>query len=375
MSALTREDVVSRYKLIQEIVTDVFKKDVHYGKPYGGSNKEVLLKAGAEVLNVTFQLCPEYKTEVVDLGNGHREYRVETRIISQTTGTAISGGVGSCSTMEIKYRWRNIDEATEIPVSETAWNLKRSGDLKGMKRLLREELENNGIDIPEDANVGFVKTPDGWFISIKAKSENPDIADTYNTVWKQAKKRSHIDATLTALGISSMFTQDVDEFPDYDRENEDKSSGDERKPTSPPPKSSGGQNTRSRGDRSSQAKNEGGPPPGVETKKPVSADLMSQVEDLVGYVPEDQKNEIRKMLIGKPSERKISNVLSYLRARKVAYETLYNLIDSTPEDPKHPLHKTTSEISDRLAAASKTSEVEEITNEVAKLHVDLQKSS
>jgi hypothetical protein len=39
--------------------------------------------------------------------------------------------------------------------------------------------------------------------------ENADIADVYNTVLKMAKKRAHIDATLTATGAADMFTQDL----------------------------------------------------------------------------------------------------------------------------------------------------------------------
>jgi hypothetical protein len=45
----------------------------------------------------------------------------------------------------------------------------------------------------------------------KAKYENPDIADVYNTCLKMAKKRALVDATLTATGASDFFTQDVED--------------------------------------------------------------------------------------------------------------------------------------------------------------------
>lgn len=45
-----------------------------------------------------------------------------------------------------------------------------------------------------------------------AKTENPDIADTYNTVLKMASKRSLIDATLKATGGSCEFTQDIEDM-------------------------------------------------------------------------------------------------------------------------------------------------------------------
>jgi hypothetical protein len=42
--------------------------------------------------------------------------------------------------------------------------------------------------------------------------ESEDPADQYNTVLKMAKKRAHVDATLTATAASDIFTQDVEDF-------------------------------------------------------------------------------------------------------------------------------------------------------------------
>ncbi len=44
------------------------------------------------------------------------------------------------------------------------------------------------------------------------RKENPDIADTYNTVLKMAKKRAFVDASLTATAASDIFTQDVEDM-------------------------------------------------------------------------------------------------------------------------------------------------------------------
>jgi hypothetical protein len=46
----------------------------------------------------------------------------------------------------------------------------------------------------------------------EGRSENPDIADLYNTVLKMAKKRAFVDATITATAASDFFTQDVEDF-------------------------------------------------------------------------------------------------------------------------------------------------------------------
>ena len=88
--------------------------------------------------------------------NGHREYDVTCTMFGPD-GAMLGQGVGSGSTMEKKYRYRK----------------------EGEKRI-----------------------------------ENEDIADTYNTVLKMAKKRAQIDATLTVTGAADMFTQDLIENED-----------------------------------------------------------------------------------------------------------------------------------------------------------------
>jgi len=42
--------------------------------------------------------------------------------------------------------------------------------------------------------------------------QNPDVADTINTVLKMAKKRAHVDAAIALARCSDMFTQDVEDF-------------------------------------------------------------------------------------------------------------------------------------------------------------------
>jgi len=42
--------------------------------------------------------------------------------------------------------------------------------------------------------------------------ENTDLADTYNTVLKMAKKRALVDATLTATAASDIFNQDLEDY-------------------------------------------------------------------------------------------------------------------------------------------------------------------
>lgn len=192
----TAVQVKAQVQVIQEIMRDIMIKDTHYGEIPGCGKKPALLKAGAEVLAMTFRLAPSYKIERLDLPGGHREYIITCELRHIETGTLFGAGVGSCSTMESKYRWRVSDdfEVTDLPIPK---------DSKERKSEYRKQ--------------GFAmkKIDNEWkwvrFIGDGSRVENPDIADQYNTVLKMGKKRAQVDATLTALAASDIFTQDIEE--------------------------------------------------------------------------------------------------------------------------------------------------------------------
>jgi hypothetical protein len=146
-AAMSLKQVTDRVNLVHKVLETVMKNGTHYGTVPGCGNKKVLLKPGADVLAMTFRLVPQFKVERNDLENGHREYDVTCSMFGPD-GTLLGQGVGSASTMEKKYRYRG-------------------------------------------------------------GQENPDIADVYNTVLKIAKKRAHIDATLTCTAAADLFTQDL----------------------------------------------------------------------------------------------------------------------------------------------------------------------
>ncbi len=47
---------------------------------------------------------------------------------------------------------------------------------------------------------------------------NDDLADQYNTVLKMANKRSLIAAVLNVTGASDIFTQDIEDMPEFNKE-------------------------------------------------------------------------------------------------------------------------------------------------------------
>lgn len=210
------EQVQVQVQKIQTLMKSVMHEGEHYGK-IPGCDKTCLMKSGAEKLNFVFRLAPEFEIKQTDLPNFHREYQVKCVIKVIGTGVVVAEGVGSCSTMESKYRWRkNYLETLVGAVPAAYWNVPKD-DPDRMKK-------QNAIlaDIFGPGKYKTKKTDEGWKVlrleGEEGRKENEDIADTYNTVLKMAKKRAHVDATITACAASDIFTQDLDENLPGDRE-------------------------------------------------------------------------------------------------------------------------------------------------------------
>jgi len=129
-----------------------------------------------------------------DLGRGHREYIIRCELYHIGTGRFLGAGVGSCSTMESKYRYRDAFEVTGKPVPQAYWK-DRNASLLGGSGFRPKKIDGQ------------------WqIVKVTERQENPDIADTFNTVLKMAKKRAHNDAVLTATAASDIFTQDLEDL-------------------------------------------------------------------------------------------------------------------------------------------------------------------
>ena len=203
---MTALQVRTQVNLIQEVMKGVMKEDQHFGKIPGCGNKPTLLKPGAEKLSMTFRLRPIIDNtsdiRITDLGEGHREIQIYCHITSMA-GVELATGVGSCSTMESKYRYRGGEKKpTGKAVPKEYWNLKKEGNTGEAQAL----IGGRGF--------GTAKINGSWEIcELGDKMENVDIADTYNTVLKMAKKRAFVDGILSATSASDIFTQDIEDFP------------------------------------------------------------------------------------------------------------------------------------------------------------------
>jgi len=199
-----REDIVT-------VMKEIMVEGIHYGLIPGCGDKPSLFKAGAEIICSTFHVAPKYRETVIDMGNGHREYSYVCELYT-LNGLFLGSGVGSCSTMESKYRYVNDAVNTGQEVPKSYWK-DRDQSLIGGKGYTPKKVDGK------------------WFIfHSEGKKERDDIADTYNTVKKMGKKRSHTDATLTAFAMSDKCTQDIEEL---EPEEKSKSGPDQAKNVTP----------------------------------------------------------------------------------------------------------------------------------------------
>lgn len=181
--SLTAGEMKAQVQLIQQVMSEVMVKEVHYGTIPGCGVKPALLKPGAEKLMMTFRLAADPHVVEVPTEDGIT-FRVFCRITNQATGIFLGNGIGECSSKEEKYNWRKA-------VCDGEYN-----------------------DTPEDRRRGkWAKGYDGKpDYQIKQVRMNP--ADVANTILKMAKKRALVDAILTVTAASDIFEQDLEEMPE-----------------------------------------------------------------------------------------------------------------------------------------------------------------
>lgn len=197
---MTSYQISQQVQDIQRLMKEVMKDGSHFGTIPGCGDRPTLLQPGAQKLCLMFMLADDYQIEQTDMANGHREYRVKCTLTHKSNGIVQGSGYGICSTMESKYRYRvGPTEFTGKPVPSEYWDNGRDQSLLGGKGYTAKKNPETGM----------------WEIAKRGeKVENPDIADTYNTVLKMACKRALVHATLNTTAASDIFAQDLEDLPD-----------------------------------------------------------------------------------------------------------------------------------------------------------------
>lgn len=184
VAAVSVQETLQNMRVVQQVMQTVMKKDTHYGV-IPGCKQPSLYKAGSEALLSTFHIAVEPTVEefisrdargrVVEI-----RYRVKCTGRHIGTGREVGYGVGECSTGEDKYAWRRAVCLEEYDATEET-----------------------------DRRINWSK-----YQGKVQKTEQVRVspADVANTVLKMAKKRAQIDLTLTALGCSDIFAQDLEDL-------------------------------------------------------------------------------------------------------------------------------------------------------------------
>lgn len=183
--AINPVQAIEQAKKLSDIVrvmrADVLRANVDYGV-IPGTNKPTLLKPGAERLCSALGLNPKFdfmdKVEVWNPDAPLFNYTVICRLIHIESGSEIATGIGSCNSMESKYRWRNM------------WP---------------SDAQKAGVDTD-----GLRKNKKGQYMV-----PNDDVFGIVNTIQKMACKRALIAAVLIGANASEFFTQDIEDMRDF----------------------------------------------------------------------------------------------------------------------------------------------------------------
>ncbi len=207
------QTAMSRLRQFQEFCASYLSESADGGNDGGdygiipGTKKKTLLKSGADKLCEVYGLYDEYVviSTVEDWDKGLFDYTLKCILKSRRDDSMVGAGMGSCSSFESKYRWR--DSQRKCPSCGQAAIIKGK-DFKG------DGQPTGWLCFAKKGGCG-TKFKDGDQSiegQIMGRTDNPDIIDSKNTVLKMAKKRAKIDATIGVTRSSGIFTQDMEDL-------------------------------------------------------------------------------------------------------------------------------------------------------------------
>lgn len=206
---MTAREISAQVEVIQDVMKAVMKPGVHYGVIPGTGDKPTLLQPGAEKIMMTFRLVPDFtiltKVEEPDF----IAFTVKCTLTSLRSGVVVASGIGSCSSRESKYRWRKVGRSCPECGGDTI--IKGKDDFGGGWLCWKK---NGGCGAKFPDNDGRITKQEAGRIP------NPDLWDQHNTILKMAEKRAKVAAVLNATAASDIFTQDVGDDGDEDRDYE-----------------------------------------------------------------------------------------------------------------------------------------------------------
>lgn len=197
------QTTIEQLKAIRTFVNEELVPNVDFGIIPGTGNKNVLLQPGAQKVAMFYNTYPEFDVNRIEMGEGHMEALVTTRLVSRTSREVVAMGMGSCSTMESKYRFRSASRVCPKCGSDAI--------IKG-----KAEYGGGFICFAKKGGCGakFANNDQAITSQSTGRAPNPDIYDQRNTVLKMGMKRSMVSAAISLGCMSELFTQDIDDVYD-----------------------------------------------------------------------------------------------------------------------------------------------------------------
>lgn len=202
---LTVDEVKRRLEFVKQVMANAMEEGVDYGTIPGCGDAKTLLQPGAQKLALTFQIYPQVSKEVLrEYPNYHREYEFTIRV----GGPTGADGVGTCSTLESKHRYRQGQRV--CPSCGKPTIIKGKAEYGGgwicfeKKGGCGQKWPDTATEIA-DQQVGQI--------------ENPNPSDCWNAARKVAFKRAMCHAMITYTNSSMLWTSDLEDMVENDASN------------------------------------------------------------------------------------------------------------------------------------------------------------
>ena len=197
-------------EMVEGIYALLMVEGIDYINPLGTSGKPIfpkpmLTKNGVSLLRLYLDL--QFASPNVEDGCDFsiREqpiirYRIRTDIYDRQ-GRLLGSGLGMCSSMEAKYRYRWLT-SQQLPADMKVGFTKlfkktdpKTGEVREVESIDQEKwIAAHGVGSARWTKFG-----------IQVRVDNPDVYDQENTILSQAKKRSEADGTKLVTGAGRIF--------------------------------------------------------------------------------------------------------------------------------------------------------------------------
>ena len=196
---------IETLKALRTFVAAELVEGVDYGEIPGTGKTKTLLLPGAQKIALYFNCYPTYEVQRIELGNGHLEVFTTCRLRHRGSETTAAEGMGSCSSMEKKYRYRSPERVCPV-CKKAAIRFFKGDERRRPEFYCWAKLAGCGAKFQEH-DPAITSQPTG-------QVDNPDIHDVRNTVLKMSMKRAGVSASLNLGALSEIFTQDIEDTYD-----------------------------------------------------------------------------------------------------------------------------------------------------------------